>query len=112
MSLDHLHITTQFTEDCIATQASVCERPACSKPIQAGQQHFYFGPDENSNRPGRYICEPCMSYYLKKPSTTACVVPTRAVPISGTAPAGPRDNPSQPRHGGQSTVKLASRSSC
>jgi len=73
MASNLLQITSQFTEDCIATIASPCQR--CSDIIQPGKKRFYVAPHDQPDKPGRYICERCMDHYLKKPSTTARIAP-------------------------------------
>ncbi len=73
MASNLLQITSQFTEDCIATIASPCQR--CSNIIQPGKKRFYVAPQDQPDKPGRYICERCMDHYLKKPSTTARIGP-------------------------------------
>jgi len=79
MSSDLLQISSQFTEDCIATRASPCERLGCNTVIQPGEKRFYVAPHGRPDKPGKHICEPCMAHYLKKPSTTARVIPTGQV---------------------------------
>jgi hypothetical protein len=76
MSSNLLQISSQFTEDCIATSASPCERLECTTVIQPGEKRFYVAPHGRPDKPGKHICEPCMVYYLNKLSTTARVVPT------------------------------------
>lgn len=84
-----LQISSQFTEDCIATSASPCERNECTIVIQPGEKRFYVAPYGRPDKPGKHICEPCMVYYLNKPSTTARVVPT--VQVAAVGSDGNRD---------------------
>ena len=84
MSSNLLQISSHFTEDCVATSASSCERLECTTVIQPGEKRFYVAPHGRPDKPGKHICEPCMVYYLNKPSTTACVVPTVQVAVVGS----------------------------
>jgi hypothetical protein len=84
MSSNLLQISSQFTEDFIATSASPCERLECTTIIQPGEKRFYVAPHGRPDKPGKHICEPCMVYYLKKPSTTARVVPTVQAAVVGS----------------------------
>lgn len=84
MPSDLLQIASQFTEDCIATGVSPCERLECTTVIQPGEKHFYVAPHGRPDRPGKHICEPCMVYYMKKPSTTARVISTVKTTATGS----------------------------
>lgn len=68
-----MEISSQFTEDAIASVATPCER--CSKIIQIGQKRLYVAPQGRPDKPGKYVCEQCMAHYLEKVSTTARAVP-------------------------------------
>lgn len=66
-----LQIASQFTDNSVATTASECQRDICKTIIQPGEARFYVADHGNPDRPGRYICGPCMQHYMTKLATTA-----------------------------------------
>lgn len=66
-----LQITTEYTNNSVATTPSVCQRDSCQAAIQVGDPRFYVSEHGHPERPGRYICGPCMQHYMNKPVTTA-----------------------------------------
>ena len=79
MSSNALQISSQFTEDCVATAASLCEHVECTTIIQPGEKCFYVAPHSRPDKPRKNICKPCMIYYLNKLSITAHVILTATV---------------------------------
>lgn len=68
------HIEAQFTEDTIATQPSICQRPRCEAPtINVGERRHYIANVTGSV--GRFVCGNCYDYYKRQPSTAISVYP-------------------------------------
>lgn len=65
------HHPTEYTNNSVATTPSVCQRDSCQAAIQVGDPRFYVSEHGHPERPGRYICGPCMQHYMNKPVTTA-----------------------------------------
>ncbi|KAI6106204.1 hypothetical protein EV401DRAFT_2124659 [Pisolithus croceorrhizus] len=66
--VDHIDVSTQFTEDAFAKQDHHCERPKCGQLIRQGEPEFYIATIEPGQR-GQQVCSSCNLHYLRKPST-------------------------------------------
>lgn len=63
-----MNVTTQFTEDALADVPSRCARSSCSALIPVGARCHYIA-SHNASREGKFVCEVCFNYYLKRPAT-------------------------------------------
>ena len=64
-----LQLASQFTEDVLATQDSLCERSSCRAIIKTGQQRHYIA-NQIAGHSGKYVCANCYQHYRNNPSTT------------------------------------------
>ncbi|KAJ6568516.1 hypothetical protein B0H19DRAFT_1348962 [Mycena capillaripes] len=60
-------LVANFSEDLQSSQATVCGRQKCRKPIAAGEaQHYITGANAQN---GKFVCTPCINYYGSQPGT-------------------------------------------
>jgi len=79
--MPELHeLVSQYTEDAIANEDRVCDRPACRAPIQKGEPCHYVAT-VNPGQTGHQVCGACLGHYQKKAATH--VRPTGNYLLSG-----------------------------
>jgi hypothetical protein len=63
-----LEVFTQFTEDAIAQEDRVCQRPSCAAKIRKGEPCHYIATVVHG-QPGRFVCGACYQRYQRKAAT-------------------------------------------
>lgn len=61
-------LATQFTEDVLANEDRICQRPACAAKICKGEPCLYIAT-VILGQPGRFVCKQCHQYYQHKVAT-------------------------------------------
>ncbi|KAG1735511.1 hypothetical protein EDB19DRAFT_1830189 [Suillus lakei] len=63
-----LEVFTQFTEDAIAQEDRVCQRPSCATKIRKGEPCHYIATVVHG-QPGWFVCGACYQCYQRKAAT-------------------------------------------
>ncbi|KAG1721251.1 hypothetical protein EDB19DRAFT_1835594 [Suillus lakei] len=63
-----LEVFTQFTEDAIAQEDRVCQRPSCAAKIRKGEPCHYIATVVHG-QPGQFVCGACYQRYQRKAAT-------------------------------------------
>jgi hypothetical protein len=64
-----MELVSQFTEDAVAQEDRICDRPACRRRIVKNDPCHYVA-NMIVGQPGRFVCETCYVGYRQKISSS------------------------------------------